>query len=173
MKPTWCAACTEESTVLTPRPLGRNGGTVLLCPDCDPGDVKPTKRRGKPVYRGYDVPDKDPGRGSTRERFRAAANRVAPVAVTVTRSRWSGGKASPGFVIVPVLRQQQGRLLDRREALDTLSGESWFGELRHIGSDARFHVFERPDVDLARRVRGESNVDPIAALKRAIGKEKR
>lgn len=42
MKP-FCATCLDDTMPLASRPLGRDGGTVLLCPSCDPGDGKPTK----------------------------------------------------------------------------------------------------------------------------------
>ena len=167
----FCADCLSENVPLVPRPLGRDGGNVLLCGACDPGDAKPARRKGKPVYRGYDIPDRDPGRGSTLDRFRHAADRVAPS--TTPRVRWSGGVTSPGFIPVCVLRRRGPHRGRAERARETLRGEPWFAELRYLGSDARFHVFERPDVALARRVRSETNVDPIAALRRAIEEGKR
>lgn len=44
-RPTFCAACTEyeradrPETKLQPRAIGRNGGMVWLCQDCDPDHV--------------------------------------------------------------------------------------------------------------------------------------
>lgn len=169
----FCASCLGNRVPLVPRPLGRNGGTVFLCSDCDPGDLNPTKRKGKTVYRGYDVPAKDPGRGRTVDRFTAAANRIAPVAVSITPTRYSGAQASPGFVIVRVPRRRGAVPIDRDEARRALRGEPWFSELRHIGSDARFHIFERPDVVLARKVRNTTNFNAVDELKKAVGKVKR
>lgn len=147
----FCAACLDDRLPLVPRPLGRDGGIVLVCPNCDPGEPKPAKRRGRPVYRGYAVPERDTGRGSTRDRFTAGANRVAPS--TTPRVRYSGNVASPGFVIVRVSRKRGNVPIDRDAARETLRGEPWFAEVRHVGSDVRFHIFERPDAELAKRVR--------------------
>ena len=166
----FCAECHDDSVPLTPRPLGRDGGMVLLCPECDPGDPKPAKRRGKPVHRGYDVPERSTGRGRTLDRFAAAANRVSP---STTTHRYSGGSASPGFVIERVPRRRGVVPVDRDQARETFRDRPWFRELRHLGSDAKYHLFERPDVEAASAVRGQTNHDPVAALQRAAGRSRR
>lgn len=169
----FCAECLDDRAPLVPRPLGRNGGTVLVCPDCDPGDIKPTRRKGKPVYRGYTVPPPRVPIGNTLKAFSAAANRIAPVATSTVPTRYSGGQASPGFVIVRVRRLRAGYPIDRDIARKTLRDEPWYSELRHLGSDARFHIFERPDVELAARVRNTANFNAVDDLKNAVGKVKR
>lgn len=166
---TWCADCLAEHVPLTPRPLGRNGGMVLLCPACDPGDPKPTKRKGKPTFRGYDVPAPRTVLGRTVDAFSRAANRIAPAPA---RTKYSGDTASPGFIVVRVLRMRAGFPIDRDEARRTLQNEPWFAELRHIGSDARFHIFERPDVDLAKRVRSAPSSNVMDELRREAEKKR-
>lgn len=51
MSTPFCASCLDDAPPLVPRPLGRNGGMVLLCPACDPGDIKPKKRKRPSVIR--------------------------------------------------------------------------------------------------------------------------
>lgn len=160
-KPAFCASCTEERADLTRR------GLVYLCPDCDPDvDTRTAVRLGP--ERGYDVPDRDPGRGRTVDRFRDAADRVAPMLESGFR-RWHGEEPTPGFVRIVVARQTSDGVLDREEARQTLSHEPWFAEVRHIGTNARHHVFERPDVQAAAAARRETDYDPIAALARLSG----
>ena len=43
-----------------------------------------------------------------------------------------------------------GRSVDREEAMRAFAAEPWFAELRYVGTDARYHVFERPDAEAAR-----------------------
>jgi hypothetical protein len=75
----------------------------------------------------------------------------------------------PGFITVRVQRRPPGRApLDAAEALATLRGEPWFAEVQHRGSTLRYHLFDRPDVDLAREVRSAPstpNADVMDALR--------
>lgn len=144
-RPSFCANCTDERPDLVLR------GNHWLCESCDPDAPTASRRTRLGPERGYDVPDRRAPLGRTTQAFARAAERIAPVAVSTTKHRYSGGNASPGFILVRVARRQAGVSIDRDEARRTLRGEPWFAELRHVGTDARFHVFERPVTQRAGR----------------------
>lgn len=162
MKPAWCATCCEPSADLTRAASGH-----YLCPDCSP-DVGERMPAGVSSARGYDVPERHAPLGRTSDAFAAGLKRVDPHAGTIQGKLVRA--VSPGFIAVRVARRCDGRSIDRDEALQTLRFRPWFAELRHLGSDARWHFFERPDVELARKVRGESGVDAAAGLAALAGK---
>lgn len=147
MKPAFCAGCIKVRTDLVQR------GAVWLCPDCDPESDTPTRRSGRPVFRGYSLPAEGT-RIATLKAFTAAAQRIAPV--QSKKPKWNGRDASPGFILVRVPRRPKGIPIDAKEARQTLAHEPWHAELRHLGSDVRFHIFERPDSELAKRIRSTS-----------------
>lgn len=151
MKPSFCASCARVTDDL------EYDAPHWFCWSC---------RNDRPVARsssrGYTMPETTRGGGSTREQFTRAANRVAPY-VADTPGRFAGREPTPGFVMVRVPRVPG---VDRDEARQSLAHEPWFSELRHIGTDARYHVFERPDVDAARAERGKPTYDAVKALER-------
>lgn len=162
VKPSSCALCVKRPPVVR-RPLGSGGASVWICAVCD-GEAPPRVRLGP--ERGYQVPESSPdaGSGSLRARFSAGAARVVPA--TPSRGRYSGRPVSPGFVLVRVPCVADGRRIDREEALQRLADKPWHADLRHLGSDARFHLFERPDAEAARAARQQSNYDAAEALAR-------
>jgi hypothetical protein len=161
MKPTFCATYCTPRADLVPRTL--DGHCVWVCPDCDPENPRTSSQPARDYHRGYEVPERD-----YAATIRAIA-RAAPSGVT-TRDRSVGRTTTPGFVLVRVFRLRGGRSIDRNEARETLRGNSWFAELRHVSSERRWHLFERPDVDLARKVRSENRTDVAAGLIE-LGKE--
>jgi hypothetical protein len=75
----------------------------------------------------------------------------------------------PGFLLVRVPRQINGKPIDRNEARQTLRRKPWFAELQHVGTDVRWHVFARPDTNGAAETRRTSAYDHVAALTRLSG----
>ena len=159
MKPSSCANCARATAALTRR------GLHWLCSDCDPhGAALPV---GVTTGRGYECPDEVVGKRGNYADFAEAANRVAgpaprgfaSLAFTVT----------PGFVLERVKRNNGNRWIDRDEAKRRFQCEPWFAEVRHLGSDKKFHLFERPDVEAAKAAREQTEYDPIAALAAASG----
>ena len=158
MRPAFCAICTDESTSLVARALGRNDAIVWVCQECD--STKPVARCSD---RGYESPGErlNDGRGLLQA-FADAANRITG---KVDRGQASlAASVTPGFKLVRVRRFHAGKPVDSKEARAKFSAEPWFAELRHLGSDKRFHLFERPDVDAVKRAREQTEYDPIAAL---------
>lgn len=135
-KPSFCATCTEVRSDLAPC-TSVAGATVWLCPDCHPEVDTGRPRELHGVERGYEVPVRD---------FATMIRNVAQSAPggMLTPSRYCGRTVTPGCQIERVARDQRGKTLSREEALELLRGEPWFAELRHVGSDARYHIFERP-----------------------------
>ncbi len=132
-----------------------------MCVEC--ADDAP--RAARVVERGYVVPDRD---------YAATIRAIARVPEAGLRTpRYTGRAATPGFILERVFRFQQGRTLSRQDALDTLRDNSWFADLRYVGSDRRFHLFERPDEATSTRVRRESNYDAATALADAARKKTR
>lgn len=155
MTSAFCATCTEVRSDLV-----RSASGHWLCPDCSP-DVGSRMPAAVSTARGYDIPESH-RIGAIREAFSAGAERVDPRIGTLEMHPGRG--TTPGFVIQRVGRKLKGRALDRDEARETMRGQPWFAELRHVGSDARFHIFERPDTELSRRVRGEDRTDVAGGL---------
>lgn len=159
---TFCANNPDHRGPFVQRPIGRNDALLTICVSCD---------EDKPVAwdrdRGYDVPDRH-RIGITVRAFAAATNRVTGDTAETHRKRERGRttavSASPGFIVVLVPRQRRDRTwCDAAEARLSQS-EPWFRELRHLGSDRRWHIFERPDVEAMHAVRSKNNHDPLAAL---------
>jgi hypothetical protein len=117
-------------------------GQHWLCPSCDPNADAPHRPHRLGPERGYDAPEPRAPIGSTLRSFASSANRVA------------GPSLSP--------------TMDAREARATLRDQPWFSEVQHRGTTSRYHLFDRPDVDLAREVRSTPNVDPMAELRDAV-----
>jgi len=129
-----------------------------ICSECDGESA--TVINGP--HRSYPVPERDNGTGSTLDRFRAAADRVAPNKLPNTL--YVGNSARPGFLIVRVPRIRARKPVDRRQALETLAGKPWFADVRYVGCDVRWYVFERPDDRLAAAARRMPTYDAAAAL---------
>lgn len=159
MKPSFCAICTAPSKEFVQCPLGRGDALVWICADCD---SSPAVADDGPD-RGYEVQTTE-RIGAILPAFARGANRVSPPKPGWNSPRKLVSESTPGFVIVRVPVMHAGRRIDAIEALDTLRAEPWFAELRQLGSDTRFHLFERPDSEAAAATRRESNVDVIAGL---------
>lgn len=155
MKSSFCASCTDERPDLVRRVV--DGRRVWLCPACDPENETTCIAPAVDRHRGYQVPDRD-YTATIREIAKAAPGGRA------TGARYSGRAAAPGFVVERVAALRDGHAITRDEARETFRGEPWFAELRHLGTDSRWHIFERPDADAAALARSESSYDPIAAL---------
>lgn len=166
MKPAFCANCTAPCANLVQR------GHHWLCPSCDPESAVVSARYRLGPERGYDVPEKHAPTGGTLNAFARAANRVTGP-VERDRGRPMTTEARPGFVMIRVKRRRaDGTPIDAAEARETLRGEPWFAEVQHRGSTMRHHLFNRPDVDLAREVRSRPNVDPMVELREAAERAK-
>jgi hypothetical protein len=120
--------------------------------------------------RGYAVPQKRATTGTTLDAFRRAAERVAgPDKFSYKSTRPGVSESRPGFITIRVPRRRpDGSQMDSSEARETLRGEPWFAEVQHRGTTNRYHLFDRPDTELARKVRNTSNADPLAALSDAV-----
>jgi hypothetical protein len=159
MKPSWCAICADVTDDLVQRQLSPREPQIWICTDCD---GEPAVTTDGPM-RGYEVPEHQ--RGSVTRQAQAAVMRLG-IPAMATRSRYAGREASTGFVLVRVSRKRGVIPIDRDAARLTLRGQPWYSELRHIGSDVRFHIFERPDVAAIRQHRR----DPMEALRADIAR---
>jgi len=167
--PAFCALCADDAPgiVLVRRPLGRNDAMVSVCKDCD--EEPPRAVHGP--ERGYAVPAPDPGQGRTLSRFATAANRIT--GEQRSRPRANIRTLQPGWKLVRVrILRPDGTKIDSQSAWDSLRGKPWFGELRLLGSDTTWHLFERPDDQAAAAARrGDSLSVALAGLEkfRAVG----
>lgn len=158
MTAAFCAICTNARGPFARRPLGRDNALVTVCRACDD---EPARAVTGPD-RGYEPPDLA-RLGAILPAFANAANRVAGVV-----RHGSGGATiaplSPGCILVRVAVRRPGRApIDGNEAWQSLKGKPWHRELKHLGSTSRYHLFERPDPEAAKRARqGESS--PLDAL---------
>jgi len=157
----FCAICTAEpkkrsdgsAEPLVRRPLGARGALVLVCASCD---EEPARSVDGPCL-GYRVSD-DRTRIALLPAFAAAANRVT--GRQRTENRRSGGVRSvaPGHILVRVrISRPDGRKFDTNDAWQSLRKMPWHRELKHIGTDSTWHLFERPDsaaLSKARRAGG-------------------
>jgi hypothetical protein len=166
-KSAFCALCTDETPDLVQRPLGHNDSLVWICQDCD---TTPARTVSGPVL-GYRVPEGPRVTGRADQAFARAANAIgAPY--LATKNRYVGQQVSPGFLIVRVPRRRGNVPIDGDTARDTFRGQPWFRELRHLGTDERWHIFERPDGEAAAEARREHRPDPIKALQDDIERKR-
>jgi hypothetical protein len=154
-----CAICTSP-IVGEPRMLD---DVYKICAACDDEPVR--TKRGPQI--AYDVPERE-RIGPTLVAFASAANRVTgPRLLSWGRGGALAAKVSPGYVLVRVSRvAADGSPIDAKEARETLRSAAWFGELRHLGTDIRNHLFERPDAKAAARARAKAAGNPIAGIER-------
>lgn len=148
-RPSLCANCARRPPVARSR-LAPGEPMVWLCDECASGKIDEIRVPD----RGYEVPERD-----YAATIRAIAQDVPRG--RVTRKRYNGKAPAPGFVVERVLKRGG---MTRDQARETLHGNSWFSELRYLGVSDRWYLFERPDVDLARRARSEGNLDVAAGL---------
>jgi hypothetical protein len=132
----FCAICTDATGPFVTRPIGRNDALVRICVSCD-GD-SPAADDGPD--RGYEMRD---GMSQHEMNRRLAATGASPVRfanpVELLRN------ATPGWILVRVQRYDGlGKSRDRRDALASLAGKPWFAELRFLGGDPKYFLFERP-----------------------------
>ncbi len=158
----FCAICTGERGPFVQRPLGRGDALVPVCAACD--DQPARSKRGPEVP--YEIPERVII-GATVTAFARAADRVTGDDKATNRARQRGKSfaraAQPGFVIERVRRHPPGgETVDAKQARLTFEDRPWFAELRHIGSDRKWHLFERPDIDAARAARSGDDRDPLA-----------
>lgn len=114
---------------------------VSVCRSCS-DDTLTEPRREK--YQ-KDLPDRCVrGGGPMVRQFSQAANRVTGSHDPVRSRSVSLRQVTPGYVLLRVPRSRSGRSIDSAEALTRFHSEPWFGELRKLGSDVRYHLFEYP-----------------------------
>jgi hypothetical protein len=150
-KPSFCADCAEPRADLVLR------GVHWLSPSCDPDADAPQRPHRLGPERGYDAPEPRAPIGRTHLAFAQAATRVAGPSLSPTMAA-PATSSRPGFVTIRVPRRRaNGVPMDAR-----------FAEVQHRGTTSRYHLFDRPDVDLAREVRSTPSVDPMAELRDAV-----
>lgn len=160
----FCAICLDERGPFESRPLGKNDAMVKVCRDCD---EQPAEYKNGPV-RGYDL---DASNGVTwsefKDRVQAFAFEASPAGEQIIRQPYASPNmrsVTPGWLMLRVRRRDaSGRPRDMREATQTFAREPWAREVHYIGTDSAFHVFERPDPNLAKNLRTASH-NPIAWL---------
>jgi hypothetical protein len=144
-----CAICGKDTSPRTPQQLGPGEPSVFVCSGCDSPVV------ARDDTRGYEVPERA-RIGPLHQAFSAAANRVAPLPMPFNEQS-PLSEARPGFRRVRVVRRQRDRVLDANEARETLRGKPWFGSLNYVGTDAKYHLFDRPE-EVARPARSANDV---------------
>jgi len=137
---------------------------VSVCAACD--DEPARSNQGPEV--AYEVPERAII-GQTVTAFARAANRVTGDTAATNKERRRGKSFArapqPGFIVERVRRHPPaGGAIDAKQARMTFREEPWFADLRHLGSDRRWHLFERPDADAARAARSGDDRDPLAAV---------
>jgi hypothetical protein len=162
MKPSFCALCARVTAELVQRQLGPREPFIWICLFCD---SEPARKVVGPFH-SYEAPELRSG--SITRQAQAAVTRLGIPAMATELGRYSGKSASPGFVLVRVRRKRGNVPIDRDTARQTLRSEPWFAELRHIGTDARYHLFERPDVAAAAKARRAPRRDALAELRAAV-----
>ncbi len=158
----FCAICCADVSGQPERlePLGKAGALVRVCDDC--ATEVPREARGPRYERhGYEIRE-----GASQKSIIAAGRRVlaAVGAPNETKRQSYVGAKTPGWIVVRVARKRPDQTtLDLREALETLRGRPWFAQLRILGTDLRWHLFERPDPKKLAAQRARSD-NPLAWL---------
>lgn len=144
----FCAICTA-SPAPHREPLGSNEAMVSVCSKCT---TEPA--RAFVSTRGYDIPE---GMSSTEMK-----RRMAKVDPKMHGRDFDHSIAKPltdGWILVRVSRRSgRGEPRDRRDALVTLQGKPWLAELRYLGAEGQWFLFERPGAKPA------PSENPLAAL---------
>lgn len=154
----FCAICTETVTEPIRRaPLGRNDAMVIVCVDCD--SARP-RERGPSNY----VPTFDEGMNQVTmaKKMGAELARVAPAGEAIARHAGRNETAktrTPGCLIIRIRRRHPGGgARDAREAFEAeLADKPWAKEVRYVGADIRWHIYERPDPEVAAQQRAPSD----------------
>lgn len=137
----FCAVCTHDADGSIRRPLGRNGGMVTVCSDCD---TEPAREK-----RGPELPCEFTE--GTKGWKKSVAKNAQKSPFGKLRSHVTVEPKTPGWLIE---RVQRRRGLDAAEsAARAFAGCSWATQVRYLGSDRQFFLFERPDPELARKAR--------------------
>lgn len=152
-----CAICTSLVATGSLQPLGRNDALVFVCARCN--DERPVEKQGRRLDHS------DSGRGG-RDQIHAAANRVIEsmgrVGKRVARPTTMARTATPGWILVRVRqRRSWGVMLDHQTALETLRHKPWFAELRALGSDGGWFLFERPGQAASTNPTASEALEPI------------
>jgi hypothetical protein len=71
----------------------------------------------------------------------------------------TGRERTPGWISV---RVRWGKV-DLKEVVRSLRDRPWFHELRYLGIQAPYYLFERPDPKIAAEQR-KASVNPLASL---------
>lgn len=161
----FCAICGDDIVGVARRePLGKDDALVNVCDECS----TQTPREMHNHERGY----QERAAVSVEEVGRKAANYLRTVKVGVPRRGFYGSNASPptrGYIVVRVPRVLLGKTIDLAEAQETLRDQPWFSDLRPLGSMPKWHLFERPDPELASESRRQLNgaePDPLEQLRK-------
>lgn len=134
----FCAICTSDAANGTMEPLGKNNALVRVCRDCSEQrpEHKTSTRSYEPTGGLLGVADMKHVKAETDiDQYGGAALTIRNVTEGYTIVRVA--KTIPGARGSKVSR-------DRWGALATLRDKPWYRSLKALGSDARYHLFERP-----------------------------
>lgn len=157
----WCAICTSERGPFERRPLGKGNALVLVCRECD---EEPAKVRLGPE-RGYEEREAMSNAEIQArlheyllEQDPMQADPEARKKILMMRER------TPGWILMRA-RRRDGMLnhKDVKMAVKAWEHHPWFPELRYLGYDNTFFLFERPDPAVAAEQRRTSH-NPLASL---------
>lgn len=159
MKGDFCALCLDDiEGVPRKQPLGRDDALVKVCNTCDSAHA--VEKRGPEI--GYPIPTH---RRVSKREIRAAADRVLESATNIdTRRAPNIARRTPGYLLIRIgKRDALGYARDAQEAAATFAHEPWAPEVRYIGAERTWILFERPDPKVAAESRVTSE-NPLVWL---------
>jgi hypothetical protein len=153
----FCAVCTSERPPFVTRPLGRKGALVRVCGSCD---TEPARTKHGPE-RGYEPSG---GLPSYAEAMRAVKLMDMPKAPRIRAAVYT---RTPGYIIERVHIRGSDRVARDRQTIEHLAfrDKPWRTELRFLGDERGFFIWERPDADALAKIRAGDS-DPLAGIQR-------
>lgn len=158
----FCAICADDSGPFVPRPLGKNDAIVNVCRDCDeePAVTKNGPERGYEIQEGMSTKD---FAESLREFLAETDPITAREKMTGPLQMLKGRERTPGWIMVRLHINKDGKPRECTEALRDLVDRPWFRELRYLGATHTYFLLERPDPAVAAESRRASE-NPLIDL---------
>ncbi|HET9748346.1 MAG TPA: hypothetical protein VFS06_03495 [Casimicrobiaceae bacterium] len=156
----FCAICASDRGPLVERQLGPGEPRVKVCKACD--EETPIAFDSE---RGYEPHE---SAGPIAKMVKRGERRVVPTQVRALYAPRNRGEVmtarTPGYLLLRVPRRAPGgRAIDHLEAAQAFADKPWASEVRYLGPEKNWHLFERPDVRAVAKQR-QSETDPLAAI---------
>jgi hypothetical protein len=155
----FCGICAGDVASTTPKmaPIGKNDELVIVCDDCFTEPAHEARGRDRC---GYEIEE-----GMSMATMQAKMVKV--IGPSIARRGETNKARTPGYILIRFARARPGKPpRDQREVFEQeLAKKPWAREVRYLGIDQKWHLFERPDPALAKKSRTPTR-NPLMGLER-------